>query len=42
MSVKDFIGYVIARIVGALAGSALTSFVVSSSYTLAGFGANGY
>ncbi|MHB1152189.1 MAG: MIP family channel protein [Eubacteriales bacterium] len=42
MSLTDFIGYVIAQVVGALAGSALISFVVSSSDTLEGFGANGY
>ena len=42
MSIKDFIGYVIAQIAGAFAGSALLSFIVSNSDTLAGFGANGY
>ncbi len=42
MSVKDFIGYVIAQIIGAFAGSALLAFIVSNAGTLAGFGANGY
>ncbi|MDD4772046.1 MAG: aquaporin [Eubacteriales bacterium] len=42
MSVKDFIGYVIGQLAGAFAGSALIAFVVSSSATLSGTGANGY
>lgn len=42
MSVVDFIGYVIAQVLGALAGSALLSFIVTSSNTLSGYGANGY
>jgi aquaporin Z len=42
ISLIDFIGYVIAQIIGAFAGSALLSFVVGSSKTLSGYGANGY
>lgn len=42
MSFKDFIGYVLAQIIGALAGSALLAFIVANSKTLSGYGANGY
>lgn len=42
MSFKDFAGYVIAQIIGALTGSAVLSFIVSSSEGLTGYGANGY
>ncbi|MDL2252833.1 MIP family channel protein [Ruminococcaceae bacterium OttesenSCG-928-I18] len=45
LSTKDFIGYVIAQIVGALAGSAVLKIVVSSSEVLktgTGLGQNGY
>ena len=38
----DFFGYVVAQILGALAGSGLLSLVVSSSEKLSGFGANGF
>ena len=42
MSVKDFIGYVIAQVIGAFAGSGLLSTVVNSSEILHGYGADGY
>ena len=45
MSVKDFCGYVIAQILGALAGSAVLKVVVSSAQALkdtTGLGQNGY
>ena len=45
LSPKDFVGYVIAQIVGALAGSALLKLVVSSTTVLTaanGLGQNGY
>lgn len=42
MKFYDFIGYVGAQILGALAGSALLAAVVGTSETLSGFGANGY
>ena len=45
LDVKDFVGYVIAQILGALAGSAALKFVVSSSELLSaanGLGANGF
>ncbi|MCD7740739.1 MAG: MIP family channel protein [Ruminococcus sp.] len=42
MSVKDFVGYVIAQILGAFAGSAILQLIVSCSETLDGAGANGY
>jgi aquaporin Z len=42
MKLIDFIGYVVAQIAGAFAGSALLSFVVSNSTKLSGYGANGY
>ena len=42
MSLTDFLGYVIAQVLGALAGSSLLSLVVSSSEKLSGFGANGF
>lgn len=42
MSPVDFVGYVIGQIAGAFAGSGVLFFIVSSSETLSGFGANGY
>lgn len=42
MSVKDFIGYVIAQVIGAFAGTGLLNAVVKSSATLQGYGADGY
>lgn len=42
MSVKDFVGYVTAQVLGALCGSAILSYVTASSAGLSGFGANGY
>ena len=45
LSTKDFVGYVIAQVVGALAGSALLKFIVSSSDALSaanGLGQNGF
>ena len=42
MSLKDFCGYVVAQILGALAGSGLLYLITSNSDGLTGFGANGY
>ena len=42
MSAKEFVGYVIAQVVGALAGSSVLAFVNTSSETLKGYGANGF
>jgi len=42
MSVQDFVGYVIAQVAGAFAGSAILSYVTASAAGLSGFGANGY
>lgn len=42
ISLTDFFGYVVAQVLGALAGSGLLSLVVSSSEKLSGFGANGF
>ena len=42
MTFKDFIGYVIAQVIGAFAGTGLLSFVVNSSKFLSGYGADGY
>lgn len=42
MSFSDFVGYVIAQIIGAFAGTSLLHFIVSSSASLHGYGANGY
>ncbi|WP_353047759.1 aquaporin [Planococcus sp. ISL-109] len=42
ISTKEVGGYVIAQIVGAFAGSAFLAFIVASSTSLEGFGANGY
>ena len=42
MSVSDFVGYVIAQVAGAFAGSAIISFIVSNSLTLSGTGADGF
>lgn len=41
MSFADFVGYVIAQIVGAFAGSGILTFITNNS-GLAGFGSNGY
>jgi len=42
MTAKEFGGYVVAQILGAFAGSSILAFVVASSTSLEGFGANGY
>ena len=45
LTVKDFAGYVVAQLVGAMAGSALLKFIVSSSELLTvanGLGQNGF
>ena len=42
MSAKEFVGYVIAQVLGALAGSSVLAFVNTSSETLKGYGANGF
>ena len=42
MSTKEFIGYMIAQVLGALAGSSVLAFVNTSSTSLEGFGANGF
>ncbi|MEH6992786.1 MIP family channel protein [Neobacillus drentensis] len=42
MSVKEFVGYIIAQVLGAFAGSSVLAFVNTSSTTLEGYGANGY
>ncbi len=42
MSAKDFGGYVVAQVIGALLGSGVLALVVGSSQTLSGTGANGY
>ena len=42
MSLKDFCGYVVAQVLGALAGSGLLYLITSNSDGLTGFGANGY
>lgn len=42
MTVKEFVGYVVAQVLGAFAGSSVLAFVVASSTSLEGFGANGY
>ncbi len=42
MHLRDFIGYVIAQLVGAFAGSSLLYYIVSASDKLSGYGANGY
>ena len=42
MTFKDFIGYVIAQVIGAFAGTGLLSFVVNSTKFLSGYGADGY
>ena len=42
MNLNDFIGYVIAQVLGALAGSGVLAFITSASQGLRGFGANGY
>lgn len=42
INLSDFIGYVIAQIIGAIAASGIFSFIVKSTKTLSGYGANGY
>ena len=42
MSAKEFVGYMIAQVLGALAGSSVLAFVNTSSTTLKGYGANGF
>lgn len=42
LSAKDFLGYVAAQVLGALAGSGLLSLIVGNAEKLSGFGANGY
>ena len=42
MSAKEFVGYMIAQVLGALAGSSVLAFVNTSSTTLEGYGANGF
>lgn len=42
MTFKDFIGYVIAQVIGAFAGTGLLSFVVNSTKFLSGYGVDGY
>ncbi len=42
ISLKDFVGYVIAQIIGAFAGSAVIAFITASSESLSGTGANGF
>ncbi|HSI67257.1 MAG TPA: aquaporin [Planococcus sp. (in: firmicutes)] len=42
ITVKEFGGYVVAQVLGALAGSSVLAFVTASSIGLEGFGANGY
>ena len=42
MSTKEFIRYIIAQVLGALAGSSVLAFVNISSTSLEGFGANGF
>ncbi|WP_223634942.1 aquaporin [Planococcus sp. 4-30] len=42
ITVKEFGGYVVAQVLGAFAGSSILAFVVASSISLEGFGANGY
>ena len=42
MTFKDFIGYVIAQVIGAFAGTGLLGFVVNSTKFLSGYGADGY
>ena len=45
LSIKDFVGYVIAQVAGALLGSLFLNFVISSSETLSianGLGQNGF
>ena len=42
LSLKDLIGYVIAQVAGAFAGSGILAIIVANSTSLTGFGANGY
>ncbi len=42
LSLTDFIGYIIAQVAGAFAGSGLLALIVSSSTSLSGTGANGF
>jgi len=42
LSLEDLIGYVIAQVAGAFAGSSILVIIIANSTALAGFGANGY
>ena len=42
MSAVDFVGYVIAQVIGAFAGTGLLHLVVANSATLSGYGADGF
>src|SRR5690606_29022736 len=42
LTVKEVAGQVVAQVLGAFAGSSILAFVVASSTSLEGFGANGY
>ena len=42
MSAVDFVGYVIAQVIGAFAGTGLRHLVVANSATLSGYGADGF
>lgn len=42
ITAKDFVGYIVAQIAGAFAGSGILSFIVANSEKLTGTGANGY
>ena len=42
MSVNEFVGYIIAQILGAFAGSSVLAFVKTSSTSPEGYGANGF
>jgi len=42
MSAKDFIGYVVAQVMGAFIGSGILAIIVDNSKSLSGYGANGY
>lgn len=42
MGFRDFVGYVIAQVAGAFAGSGILAFLVASSDKLSGTGADGY
>ncbi len=42
LTAKEFMGYVIAQVIGAFAGSSFLIFITANSTSLEGFGANGY